>query len=39
MSFDEAFGSVKPRKSRLEREKELADLAKAKLEADAEHAV
>ena len=34
VSFDEAFASAKPRKSRLEREKELAQLAKAKIEAD-----
>ena len=32
-SFEEAFGSFKPRKSRLEREKEAATLAKAALEA------
>lgn len=34
MSFDDAFASAKPRKSRLEREKDLAELAKAKLQAE-----
>lgn len=35
MSFDDAFASAKPRKSRLEQEKEIADLCKAKLQAAA----
>ena len=36
MSFDDAFASVKPRKSRLERDKEAALAAKAESEAAAE---